>query len=69
MGLFKGIWDGVAAVIKAPLNGLIGIINGLLRSACNGINGIIKLLNGLKFTIPDWVPGIGGRLGCSATRR
>ena len=60
VGLFKGIWDGVTAVIKVPLNGIIGIINGLLGSACNGINGIIKLLNGLKFTIPDWVPGIGG---------
>lgn len=48
--IFGGIMDGLGAVIKAPLNTVIGLIN-----AC--IDG----LNSISFTAPEWVPGVGGK--------
>ena len=27
----------------------------------SGINSVIRTLNRLKFTIPDWIPGLGGK--------
>ena len=45
--MVSGIWEGIIAVVKNPINTVIGIIN-------NFIDG----LNTLK--IPDWVPIIGG---------
>lgn len=48
--IFGGIMDGLKAVIKAPLNGVIGLIN----MAIDGLNKI-------SFTAPDWIPGIGGK--------
>lgn len=48
--IFGGIFDTLGALIKAPINAVIGIING-------AISGINKL--GIK--IPDWVPKIGGQ--------
>ena len=39
--IFKGIWDGLKAAVKVPLNAIIKMING----AINGINLIIKGLN------------------------
>ncbi len=48
--IFGGIFDTLSALIKAPVNAVIGIING-------AISGINKL--GIK--IPDWVPKIGGK--------
>lgn len=48
-GIFGGIFEGLGAIAKAPLNGMISIINGFLR----GI-GRIK--------IPKWVPGAGGKI-------
>lgn len=48
--IFKGILDTFAAICKAPINAVIGIING-------AITGINKL----GLTIPDWVPVIGGQ--------
>ena len=48
--IFKGIFETSAAICKAPMNAIIGIING-------AINGINKL----SLTIPEWVPGIGGQ--------
>ena len=67
-GLFSGmkntvvnIMNGLKNAIKTPINGIIGFINGLVRGVVNGINGMIKAMNKLKFDVPDWVPGIGGK--------
>ena len=46
--IFGGIFDGVVAVGKAPINAMIGLINGFI----GGLNNI---------KIPKWVPGIGGK--------
>lgn len=48
--IFKGVFDSLAALVKTPINAVIGIING----AISGINS-------LGLTIPDWVPVIGGK--------
>lgn len=55
--IFKGIFDALVGIAKAPLNLIIGIINGLIT----GINFLVKGLNKIKFNIPDWVPAIGGK--------
>ncbi|EQB7980696.1 phage tail tape measure protein [Enterococcus hirae] len=46
--IFGGIFDGIAAVGKVPINAMIGLINGFI----GGLNNI---------KIPKWVPGIGGK--------
>lgn len=48
VAIFGGIFDGIAAVGKAPINAMIGLINGFI----GGLNNI---------KIPKWVPGIGGK--------
>lgn len=47
---FTNAFGALPGLLKAPVNAAISLING----AINGINGI-------GFTIPDWVPGIGGK--------
>lgn len=46
---FTTVFESLVALIKAPINAVISIING----AIDGINAI-------GFEIPDWVPVIGG---------
>jgi len=48
VNIFSGIFDGIAAMAKAPFNGMIGLINAFL----GGLNNI---------KIPKWVPGVGGK--------
>lgn len=48
--VFSGIVSGLAAYMKAPLNGIIGMIN----AAIGGINSI-------SIDIPEWVPEFGGQ--------
>lgn len=54
--IIEGIKGGISAigseladVLKSPINGIIGLVNGA-----------ISALNSLSVTIPDWVPGVGG---------
>lgn len=59
-GIFKGVWDSFASVAKVPINLVIGMINAMINGVESAINAIIKALNQLSFTVPNWVPGIGG---------
>ncbi len=46
--ILKGVADTFVAIVKAPINGIISLVNG----AISGLN---------KIKIPDWVPGVGGK--------
>jgi hypothetical protein len=46
--IFTGIWNGLVANFKIPLNTIIG-----------GLNTFFKKVSEVK--IPDWVPGLGGK--------
>lgn len=50
------LWDN----FKAFYNWLIGGFEGFVNGAIRGVNGIIDALNSISFTIPSWVPVIGG---------
>lgn len=59
--IFEGMWKLMQSVIKAPINGIIGIINSLIEGVTKGINSVIDLINSISFDIPEWVPGFGGK--------
>ena len=48
VNIFGGIFEGIAAIAKVPINGMIVLINGFI----GGLN---------KIKVPKWVPGIGGK--------
>lgn len=48
--IFKGIFDLLKSIITTPINYIIDVLNGLIAG-----------LNKIKFDVPDWVPGIGGK--------
>ena len=59
--IFKGIWDALVGIVKVPINLIIDLINGLVGGIVSGVNAVIKAINSINFTVPDWVPGIGGK--------
>jgi phage-related protein len=52
--VFTGDWKGA-------LNVLIGFTNWMIQGMLKGINAVVDAINNLSFTVPDWVPGIGGQ--------
>ena len=59
--IFKGVWNALVGIVKTPVNLIIDIINGLIKGITTGINTVIKGINSIRFSIPGWVPGIGGK--------
>ncbi len=47
---FGGIFSGIVEMVKLPLNGVISLVNGVVDS-----------INGINISIPEWVPGLGGK--------
>ena len=52
---------GVWSAIKSTINSIIGGIEKMVNSVISGINSMVRGLNALRFDVPDWVPGIGGK--------
>lgn len=66
--VFNGIKDsivnafeGVKSKISDIWSGIWSTIKGFINLIIGGINTMIGGLNKLKFSAPDWVPGIGGK--------
>lgn len=55
--IVTGVWD----TIKDIINSIIGGIETLANGVVDGFNLMIRALNKLSFTVPDWVPEIGGK--------
>lgn len=55
-----GVWDRITSTIRSAINGIIGFINGMIQAIVNALNRVGSMLNTLSFTVPNWVPGIGG---------
>ena len=57
---FAEVIDGVVGIIKGFVNNFIGIIENMANAAVAAINLMIRAINTIKFTVPDWIPGVGG---------
>ena len=58
---FIGVWDVIVGSLKASVNLLIGALNTVYNAICGVINACIEAVNKISFTVPDWVPGLGGK--------
>lgn len=63
-GVFTGDWElawqGVQEIFKGVWNAMVSNVEGAVNLVISGINWMIGQLNKLSFTVPDWVPEIGG---------
>ena len=50
VSIFGNIFGGLVNIAKAPINGVIGIVN----AAIDGLNSI-------SVDVPDWIPFVGGQ--------
>lgn len=55
------VWNAIWGTIKRVINGILSGIQSMVNGIIEGFNSMIRALNHLHFSIPDWVPGLGGR--------
>jgi TP901 family phage tail tape measure protein len=65
IGVFTGdwerAWNGVKEIVLGVWDGIVGGIKGAVNLVIAAINGMIRGMNKISFSIPDWVPNIGGK--------
>ena len=60
-GDFDAAWEDAKQILKGFANLGIDIFEGLVKAAIKAVNKIIEAINKLSFTVPDFVPLIGGK--------
>ena len=60
-GDWKQAWEGLKQVVAGVFNSLWSIVKYPLNMIISGLNTLIRGANRIKFNVPDWVPGIGGK--------
>lgn len=61
LSIISGIWRGIYNVARSYINFILSGIQGMVNGIIGGFNSMIRALNHLHFSIPDWVPGLGGK--------
>ena len=68
-----GVWGGLGQWFQTKVfepmekgfqstgNGILGTFGGISSGTTSAMNGMIKGINQVKFTIPSWVPLLGGK--------
>lgn len=59
--IFTKVWGNIKETTKKTINLMIGFVEGFANSWVKAVNTIVRAINSLSISIPDWVPGIGGR--------
>lgn len=60
-GDWKTAWEGIKQITKGVFDSLWAIAKWPLNMIISGLNTLIRGANRIKFNVPDWVPGIGGK--------
>lgn len=54
-------WEGIKNIFKGVWNANIALLEGAINLIIKGLNWLISQMNKIKFDLPDWVPGVGGK--------
>ena len=75
-GAFEGLFGGIKKIVTGIIqifkgdfkNGFMNVFGGLkdillapFNALVSGINSLIRGVNRIRFDVPDWVPGFGGK--------
>ena len=59
-GNWKTAWDGIRLFLKSAVNGVITLLNNMVSRLVSALNAVVSVANQMSFTVPSWVPLIGG---------
>ena len=64
-GVFKtdweSVWNGCKEFVGTAFSGLADMVKAPINAVISIVNGAISKINSIHFTVPEWVPGIGGK--------
>ncbi len=60
-GDWKKAWNGAKDIVSSIFGGIVSIVKSSINVVIKAFNGMIRSLNSFEFSVPDWVPGMGGK--------
>ena len=60
-GSWQTAWSGMQSFLKSAVNGVITLLNRMVSGFVNALNGVVAAGNRISFTVPAWVPILGGK--------
>lgn len=60
-GNWEAAWNGVVTIFSSIFEGITGVAKAVINGVSGAVNAVISAINGAGFTIPDWVPVVGGK--------
>jgi phage-related protein len=55
------MWVSIKSTFLDGINFLVGLAEGWANTYVKAANTIIEALNSIQVSVPDWVPGVGGK--------
>ena len=60
-GNWETAWQGAVLFLKSAVNGVITLLNSMISRLVSALNAVVGVANRLSFTVPSWVPSLGGK--------
>lgn len=54
-------WEGVKNIFKGNWNRVVSLLEGAVNLIIRGLNWLISKMNTIRFSLPSWVPVVGGK--------
>ena len=58
---WESVWNGCKEFVGTAFSGLADMVKVPINAVISIVNGAISKINSIHFTVPEWVPGIGGK--------
>ena len=58
---WESVWNGCKEFVGIAFSGLADMVKVPINAVISIVNGAISKINSIHFTVPEWVPGIGGK--------
>ena len=59
--VIKGIWDLIVGIFTGDTDKITDAFKTIINGIIQMFNAVIGLFNKIKFEIPEWIPGVGGK--------
>lgn len=60
-GNWSAAWDNIVAIFGNVFGMIVNLAKAPINGVISAINWVLGKINSISVTIPDWVPGVGGK--------
>lgn len=60
-GNWSAAWDNIVAIFGNAFGMIVNLAKAPINGVISAINWVLEKINSISVTIPDWVPGVGGK--------